>query len=544
MSYHSDLTEGLARSGHRALLYSLGLNKSEFERPFVAVVSSWNEIVPGCVPQKEIAFAVKRGILENGGLPFEFCTIGVCDGLAQGHEGMSYSLPSREIIADSIEIMLKAHCFDGAVFLGSCDKITPGMLIAALRVNIPSIFVQTGPMWSGCYDNRTLTLPSVREYVGKYHAGKIGIEELAAVEKSALPTMGSCAMMGTANSMSCAVEAMGMSLPLSATTPPFFSEKISEAARAGMRIMNLIENGIKPRDIVNTASIKNVLRVGFASGASTNLVLHIQRIAQEIGLDISLQDMDVISTSTPYIAKISPSGDTPLGALHNAGGVPAIMKSLEAMLARDAMTVSGLTSGEIADKAVWRDKRIIRDTANPFAPSGGLKVLWGSLAPGGAVVKRSGVDPKMWKHRGPAVVFESLEEAVNAITLGEVTPGSVIVIRNEGPIGGPGMREMQIATTLLVGTGLAENTALVTDGRFSGASRGPCIGHISPEAAEGGPIGIVRKGDFIEIDLDKGILNLEISEQELQKRLENFKPRISDTKGALSTFIYKTKYGK
>lgn len=536
--YRSDeIVCGCDRGGHRALLYSMGIEKEELKRPFIAVVNSWNEIVPGCAPLKEIAASVKRGVLEAGGLPFEFCTIGVCDGLAQGHPGMSFSLPSREIIADSIEIMLRAHCFDGAVFLGSCDKITPGMLIAALRVDIPSIFVQSGPMWNGCHKEQALSLPSLREFTGKFYAGAIDRKELDEIEHATMPTMGSCAMMGTANSMSCVAEAVGLALPLSATTPSFFAEKHREARRAGARIVSLIKEDIRPSDIVNAKSIENALRVGYATGSSTNLVLHMQTIAQEAGCAVSLKDMDEISASTPYIARVHPSGKTPFNMLHAAGGVPAILQSLETRIDRDQKTVSGLTIGEIADAAHWDDKEIIRPAAAPFAPEGGLRVLWGTLAPEGAVVKRSGVVKKMWVHRGPARVFEKMEEAIVCVEAGTIEKGSVLVIRNEGPEGGPGMREMQLVTTLMVGTGLSDTTALVTDGRFSGATQGPCIGHITPEAASGGPIAFVQDGDMISIDLDKGILDLEVSAEEMAKRREGWHYPQQEHKGVLGSFV-------
>lgn len=530
---------GSDRAGHRALLYSLGLVEEELEKPLIAVVNSWNEIVPGCVPLKEIAEHVKRGVLEAGGLPLEFCTIGVCDGLTQGHKGMSYSLPSRDIIADSIEIMLRAHCFDGAVFLGSCDKITPGMLMAALRVNIPSIFVQCGPMWNGYYDSKAISLSTLRECTGKYHAGLIDEAELKEIEHAALPTKGSCAMLGTANSMSCVVETLGLSLPLSATTPPFFSEKYREARHAGCRAVSLVKEDLKPLDIVTEKSIENALRIGYAMGASTNLILHMQAIAEESMLSVSLEDMDRISASTPYIVKVHPSGETPFNALHAAGGIPAIMKSLGSLLHVEAKNILGTTISSVAEGATWRNKEIIRPRYNPFARTGGLKVLWGNLAPAGAVVKISAVAPNMFVHRGPAVVFECMEDAIAAVEKGTIEKGSVIVIRNEGPIGGPGMREMQLVTTLLVGTGLSDTTALVTDGRFSGATRGPCIGHVSPEAAEGGPIAFVRDGDIISINLHKGSLTLEVHHEDMAKRKgsEFLVPKTAEHKGVLGAFV-------
>ena len=541
-SYPSDeIVCGCDRGGQRALLYSLGIEKEELKRPFIAVVNSWNEIVPGCAPLKEIGEFVKRGVLENGGLPFEFCTIGVCDGIAQGHRGMAYSLPSREIIADSIEIMLKAHCFDGAVFLGSCDKITPGMLLAALRVNIPCVFVQSGPMWNGCHKGEALSLPSLREFTGKYFAGKIDEDELDLIERVTMPTTGSCAMMGTANSMSCVVEALGLAYPMSATTPPFFAQKRREARRAGARVVELVKQNIRPLDIVNAKSIENALRVGYATGSSTNLVLHMQAVAQEADCHVTLADMDAFSSSTPYVSRLHPSGTTPFNALHEAGGVPAIFQSLGDLIDGEQRSVSGHTIRQIADAADWADREIIRPRENPFAPEGGLRVLWGSLAPEGAVIKRSGVVKEMWVHRGPARVFENMEEAVGCVEAGTVEKGCVMVIRNEGPIGGPGMREMQLVTTLMVGTGLSDTTALVTDGRFSGATRGPCIGHIAPEAAEGGPIAFVRDGDMISIDLYKGTLELEVSDEELARRKEGWTCVQKEYDGVLGSFIEMTK---
>ncbi|MDL2264489.1 dihydroxy-acid dehydratase [Synergistaceae bacterium OttesenSCG-928-I11] len=537
-SYPSDeIVCGCDRGGQRALLYSLGIEKEELKRPFIAVVNSWNEIVPGCAPLKEIGEFVKKGVLENGGLPFEFCTIGVCDGIAQGHRGMAYSLPSREIIADSIEIMLRAHCFDGAVFLGSCDKITPGMLLAALRVNIPCVFVQSGPMWNGCHKEQALSLPSLREFTGKYFAGAIDGDELDLIERVTMPTTGSCAMMGTANSMSCVVEALGLAYPMSATTPPFFAQKRREARRAGARVVELVKQNIRPLDIVNAKSIENALRVGYATGSSTNLVLHMQAVAQEADCPVTLADMDAFSSSTPYISRLHPSGTTPFNALHEAGGVPAIFQSLGDLIDGEQRSVSGLTIRQIADAADWADREIIRPKENPFAPEGGLRVLWGSLAPEGAVIKRSGVVKGMWVHRGPARVFENMEEAVVCVEAGTVEKGCVMVIRNEGPIGGPGMREMQLVTTLMVGTGLSDTTALVTDGRFSGATRGPCIGHIAPEAAEGGPIAFVRDGDMISIDLYKGMLELEVSDEELARRKEGWTYVQKEYDGVLGSFI-------
>jgi dihydroxy-acid dehydratase len=537
-----ELVCGINRAGQRALLYSLGIDEEELKKPIIAIVNSWNEIVPGCAPLREIAEHVRRGVLGAGGLPFEFSTIGVCDGLAQGHGGMSFSLPSREIISDSIEIMLKAHCFDGAVFLGSCDKITPGMLMAALRVNIPSVFVQCGPMWHGCHEGKAISLPAIREFAGKLHAGIISEEEFKKVERNVMPTLGSCAMLGTANSMSCVVETLGLSFPMGATTPPFFANKKREARRAGVQVVKLVEKNLKPLDIVNEKSIENALRVAYAMSSSTNLVLHMKAIAEEAGIDITLEQMDKLSEETPNIVRVHPSGQVPFNALNAAGGVPAVLKSLGDLINVEEKTISGKTIGEIANQAEWADKDIIRPYSDPYAPNGGLKVLYGSLAPEGAVVKRPGVAENMFVHRGPAVVFENMEDAVRAVENNEIEKGSVVVIRYEGPVGGPGMREMQLVTTLMVGTGLSDTTALVTDGRFSGATRGPCIGHVSPEAALGGPIAYVKNKDIISINLHTGVLDLEVPKQELENRKKNMKIKNHhELRGVLRSFVERHK---
>lgn len=544
MGYKSDdLVYGIDRSGHRALLYSLGVSRDELNKPFIAIVNSWNEIVPGCVPLKEIAQFAKRGVLEAGGLPFEFCTIGVCDGLAQGHKGMSYSLPSREVIADSIEIMLKAHCFDGAVFLGSCDKITPAMLMAAVRVNIPSIFVQCGPMLHGSYEGKDLSLPSLREYAGKFFAGLIDEKELHHLEHVTMPTCGSCAMLGTANTMSCVAEALGLAQPMSATTPPFFSQKKREARQAGLRIIKLVKEQLRPLDIVTKHSVENALRVGYAIGASTNLALHIKAIADEADLSLGLEEMDQISASTPYIVKLQPSGEMPFDVLNTAGGIPAVMKSLGHLINQKERSITGTTVGEIMDNALWPNKELIRPPDRAYSERGSFKALWGNLAPGGAVVKLSGVVPEMYQHSGPAIVFENMEDAVLAVEANSINKGSVIVIRNEGPIGGPGMREMQLVTSLMAGTALTDTTALITDGRFSGATRGPCIGHISPEAAEGGPIAYVKDGDIISIDLNKGSLDFNVTLEEMEQRKTRHKEvdKERHPNGVLGSYIYQIK---
>lgn len=530
-----EMTEGIDRAGSRALFFSLGLKREDLSKPLVAVVNCWNEIVPGCVPQKAVAEAVKQGIIEAGGLPLEFNTIAVCDGMAQGHEGMKYSLPSREIIAYSVEIMLEAHRFDGAVFLTSCDKITPGMLMAAARVNIPSIIIPPGAMLAGEYQGQKLTLSLMREYVGKYHSGQISLEELYKVEEAACPSLGSCSMIGTANTMACLCEVLGMAFPLSATTPANTSGKLREGRAAGVRIMELIRNDIKPSDIMTAQAFINATRLSMAIGGSTNSVLHIPAIASELGIEIGLRDFEQLA-GTPYIAKINPSGPRTINDFHDAGGVPAALKSLKSFIHCDALTVSGRTIGQIANDAEWKDQEMIRSVDNCFSNDGGLKVLWGNLAPEGAIVKRSAVKEHMWIHEGPARVFNSMEQAITAVEQNQVTPGSVIVIRYEGPTGGPGMREMHMITSILVGTGLAESVALITDGRFSGSTRGPCIGHVSPEAALGGPIAIVEDGDIISIDLVQGNVTLKVPEGEIDTRRSAWRPINKEVKGILKLY--------
>lgn len=531
-----DMTEGVDRAAHRALFFSLGLNREDLDKPMVAIVNCWNEIVPGCVPQRNIAEAVKQGVIEAGGLPFEFNTIAVCDGLAQGHEGMKYSLPSRDIIAHSIEIMLEAHRFDGAVFLTSCDKITPGMLMAAARVNIPSILVNPGAMMAGEYEGRKLTLSLMREYVGKYQVGEITLEELYKVEEAACPSLGSCSMIGTANTMNCLCEVLGLSYPLSATIPANTSAKQREGRKAGKRVMELIKQGIKPSDILKYESFLNAIAVSMSIGGSTNSILHIPAIAHELGINITLEDFDSVGRGIPYISKINPSGPKTINDFHDAGGVPAVLKSIRDYLNNNMATITGKTIGQVADEANWTDKDMIRECSNPLNSEGGLKVLRGNIAPEGAIVKKSAVKENMWIHRGPARVFNSMESAIESVKQNSINPGSVIIIRYEGPTGGPGMREMQMITAMLVGSGLSENTALITDGRFSGSTRGPCIGHVSPEAALGGPIALIEDGDMISIDLNKGELNLEVSNEVLAQRKANWKPVKKELKGLLKLY--------
>jgi len=520
----AEITQGSERVAHRALLFAVGLKRPDFARPMVAIVNSWNEIVPGCVHLRGVAEEVKKGVREAGGVPLEFNTIAVCDGMAQGHVGMSYSLPSRDVVAASAEIMLQAHRFDGAVFVSSCDKITPGMLMAAARVDVPSIFVAAGPMAAGRYQGRKIALPNTRELAGAYQIGQMTAEELAKAEEEACPTPGTCAMMGTANTMACLTEALGMTLPLSATTPAVSPEKLEDARRAGRRAVELIRQGLRPRDVMTQAALRNAMRVEMAIGGSTNAVLHLPAIARELGFELSLDSFDTISRETPYLASINPSGVYTVDDFHDAGGVQAVLKALLPLLDGDALTVSGSTVAELARAAAWPDQTVIRPLDNPVRPEGGLSILKGNLAPDGAVVKKSAVKTEMWVHRGPALVFHSMEESIIALREGRIKEGSVLVIRYEGPIGGPGMREMQQITAMLVGTRLAERTALVTDGRFSGSTRGPCIGHVTPEAAVGGPLALVEDGDVISIDIPNRRLDVELSEAELAARRAAWKP--------------------
>ena len=517
------LTEGAERTAHRALLFALGLKREDFLRPKIAVVNSWNEVVPGCIHLKALSHQVKSGILKQGGVPFEFNTIGVCDGLAQGHIGMHYVLPSREIIAASIEIMLQTHQFDGAVFLSSCDKITPGMLMAAARVNIPSIFVPAGPMEAGDYKGTKITLSTMREFAGKYYAGELSLTELYEIEEIACPGPGTCSMMGTANTMACLCETLGIAPPFSATTPATSALKLRQANAAGERIVQLIKEKLTPSKIMTKEAFVNALKVDMAIGGSTNAILHLPAIARELGISINLDEIDKISQTTPYLVSINPSGPYTINDFHKAGGVPAVLAALLPLLSKETISVSGKTTFQIVKQTKCWDKEIIHPLENPIRKDGGVSILRGNLAPDGALVKKSAVKKEMWTHQGPAKVFNSMEEAAVAVKNKQIEPGSVIVIRYEGPAGGPGMREMHMITSLICGMGLAETTALVTDGRFSGSTRGPCIGHVSPEAAAGGPIALVKDGDIIQIDIPQRRLEVQVSSEEMKRRKASWK---------------------
>ncbi|GAB4221951.1 MAG: dihydroxy-acid dehydratase [Spirochaetales bacterium] len=514
----------LDMAANRALLYAVGMRRKDLGKPLIAVVSSFNEIVPVCMPLRRLADSVKLGIRQGGGIPFEFNTIGVCDGIAQGTHGMYYSLPSREIIAYSIEIMLEAHRFDGAVFLISCDKITPGMLMAMARVNIPSIAVAAGIMQDGEYRGEKITTSLMRECIGRCYAGTISEEELQEIESSACPSLGSCSMMGTANTMNCLTEAMGITLPLSATTPADSSEKIREAITAGERIVQLVYQNLRPLDLLGQANLENAVKVCMAIGGSTNATIHLPAIAREAGVDVGIHTFEEWARKIPLVLKINPSSTSTMMDFHRAGGVPAVLKSLESYLRLDLPTVSGKTLAEIAERARWQDRDLLRPVDSPYSRTAGLIVLRGNLAPGGAILKVSAIQERAHTFRGPALVFDGMDAAVKAVEEGMVEPGSVIVIRYEGPVGGPGMREMQLITAILSGSGLGDSTALVTDGRFSGSTRGYCIGHVAPEAALGGPIALVRTGDWISIDLDTSTIELEVSSEEMERRKEQWVP--------------------
>jgi len=522
----SDLMKkGIERAPHRSLLKAMGYTDDEIARPIIGVANSANEIVPGHIHLNEIAEAVKAGVRSAGGTPMEFSTIGVCDGLAMGHPGMKYSLCSRELIADSVEIMATAHPFDALVLVPNCDKIVPGMLMAALRLNIPAILISGGPMLAGSFQGKALDLISVFEGVGSFSSGKMTEEKLKFLEDNACPGYGSCSGMFTANSMNCLSEALGLALPGNGTIPAVMAERKRLAKYAGVRIMHLYQRNIRPRDIAVLAAFKNAIRVEMALGASTNTVLHLPAIAHEAKVLLDLDLFNQLSKSTPNLCRLSPAGTSHLEDLHRAGGIPAVMSELarEDLLNLKVMTVTGKSVGENIFNSKVLDNEVIRPIEKPYSAEGGLAILKGNLAPEGAVVKQSAVAPEMLKHTGAARVFESEEEAMAAILKKKVRKGEVLVIRYEGPKGGPGMREMLSPTSAIVGIGLDKEVALLTDGRFSGGTRGAAIGHISPEAAEGGPIAIVHNGDIIEIDIPKKELNLKLTPEEIKKRLSLWK---------------------
>ncbi len=521
MQLRSDLAKkGPERAPHRSLMKASGFTDWEIERPWIGVVNSYNAIIPGHVHLKRITEAAKAGVYAAGGLPLEFPVIGVCDGIAMNHAGMRFSLPSRELIADSIEIMAQAHALDGLILVTNCDKIIPGMAMAAARLDIPSIIISGGPMMAGNMEGKTIDLSSVFEAVGGVASGKISVEELRRIEEVACPTCGSCAGMFTANTMNCLVEALGLALPGNGTIPAVCSARERLAKDAGRMIMTLMEKNIRPRDILSIGSFDNAIAVDMALGGSTNSALHLPAIAAEVGIDLSLERFDEISSKVPHLCEMSPAGPWRIEDLHRAGGVQAVLARLASggLLDGNTLAATGETLAHGYRGSCVKDDRVIATLENPRHPQGGIAVLRGSLAPDGSIVKQSAVLPEMLVKKGPARVFESEEEASEAISKGLIASGDIIVIRNEGPIGGPGMREMLGPTSSLAGMGLDRNVALVTDGRFSGATRGAAIGHVSPEAAAGGPIALVREGDIISIDIPSRRLDLDVSEEELRRR--------------------------
>jgi dihydroxy-acid dehydratase len=538
MEKRSDqLTEGIERAAHRALLHSTGMTKEDFKKPMVAIVNSWNEIVPGHIHLREIAECVKNGVTEAGGLPKEFNTIAVCDGMCQGHNGMSYPLPSREIIADSVEIMVEAHQFDAMVMLPGCDKTVPGMIMAALRINIPTVIVTAGPMEAGKYKNiENITLTDMREFIGQTQTGKMTREELDEIEKTALPGPGTCAMFATANTMGCLTEVLGLSLPGCGSALAVSAEKKRLAKESGRQVIKLYEQKITPKKIVTKAALENAISVSMAMGGSTNSVLHLMAIAYEAGLKLELEDFDRISRKVPYICNVKPSGKYTLQQLNDNGGIPAVLKGIEQYLAKDHLTVTGKNIIENIKDTPLVENDVIFSVNAPKGKEGGIAILRGNLAPDGAVVKQSGVKPSMHVFEGNARIFHSMEEASYAVSHDQINKGDVLVIRYEGPKGGPGMREMHMTTSLIVGRGMDESCALITDGRFSGSTRGPCIGHISPEAAAGGPIAAVEEGDRILIDIPNRKLELLVPPEILEERMKNLEIFVKPRKGILAKY--------
>ena len=529
-----EIKKGYPRAPNRSLLRSLGLSNREMDLPFIGIANAWNDIVPGHTHLRSLTNKVREGITAGGGVPFEFGVIGICDGIAMGHKGMRYSLPSRENIADSIELMVEAHRFDGLVCVGTCDKIVPGMLMAAARLDIPTILLTGGPMMPGTLNGKDLSLVDVFEAVGKVAAGSFPEEELCTLECAAMPGCGSCQGLYTANTMACMTEAMGMSLAGSAAIPAVESDKLRVAYETGYRIMDLVRSGTNAREIITENSLKNAIRVDMALGGSTNTVLHLMAIAREADIPLNLASFNLISDGTPHICHMQPAGPHAMVALNRAGGIPAIFNRLMDQL-EDVRTVSGRSVHEIAQVILKIDENVIRPVDNPINRSGGLRILFGTLAPDGAVVKYAAVSESMWQHKGPARVFDGEESAMKAILAREIKEGDVIIIRYEGPKGGPGMPEMLSPTSALMGLGY-ERVVLITDGRFSGGTRGPCIGHVAPEAEVGGPIALVRDGDEIAIDLPAKRIDLNVDEAELDRRRSMWRPKERRLKGVLARY--------
>lgn len=534
----NNMKSGMQQAPSRSLLNAVGMTPEEMRKPIIGIVSSFNEIVPGHINLDKISDAVKLGVAEAGGMPVVFPAIAVCDGIAMGHLGMKYSLCSRDLIADSTETVSMAHQFDALVMIPNCDKTVPGMLMAAARLNIPTVFVSGGPMLSGKVKGKNTSLSSMFEAVGAYVAGKISEDDVLEFENKTCPTCGSCSGMYTANSMNCLTEVLGMGLRGNGTIPAVYSERIRLAKRAGYAVMEMLKRDIRPRDIMTKEAFINALTMDMALGCSTNSMLHLPAIAYEAGVDLNVDIANEISSKTPNLCHLAPAGHTYIEELDEAGGIYAVMKEISklGLLNLDCMTVTGKTVGENIKNAINLDTDVIRPAENPYSNVGGIAVLKGNIAPDSCVVKRSAVLPEMLKHSGPAKVFDCEEDAVAAIKGGKIVPGDVVVIRYEGPKGGPGMREMLNPTSAIAGMGLDDTVALITDGRFSGASRGASIGHASPEAAVGGPIGLLEDGDIIDIDINANTINARVSEEEFAKRRENWKPRLNEVTGYLARY--------
>ena len=534
----NNMKSGMQQAPSRSLLNAVGMTPEEMRKPIIGIVSSFNEIVPGHINLDKISDAVKLGVAEAGGTPVVFPAIAVCDGIAMGHIGMKYSLCSRDLIADSTETVAMAHQFDALVMIPNCDKTVPGMLMAAARLNIPTVFVSGGPMLSGRVKGKNTSLSSMFEAVGAYAAGKMSEDDVMEYENKTCPTCGSCSGMYTANSMNCLTEVLGMGLRGNGTIPAVYSERIRLAKRAGYAVMEMLKRDIRPRDIMTKEAFINALTMDMALGCSTNSMLHLPAIAYEAGVELNVDIANEISARTPNLCHLAPAGHTYIEELNEAGGIYAVMKEISklGLLNLDCMTVTGKTVGENIKNAINLDTDVIRPAENPYSKVGGIAVLKGNIAPDSCVVKRSAVLPEMLNHSGPARVFDCEEDAITAIKGGKIVPGDVVVIRYEGPKGGPGMREMLNPTSAIAGMGLDTTVALITDGRFSGASRGASIGHVSPEAAVGGPIGLVEEGDIIDIDINANTINARVSEEEFAKRRENWKPRLNEVTGYLARY--------
>ena len=534
----NNMKSGMQQAPSRSLLNAVGMTPEEMRKPIIGIVSSFNEIVPGHINLDKISDAVKLGVAEAGGTPVGVPAIAVCDGIAMGHIGMKYSLCSRDLIADSTETVAMAHQFDALVMIPNCDKTVPGMLMAAAKLNIPTVFVSGGPMLSGRVRGKNTSLSSMFEAVGAYAAGKLTEEDVCEFENKTCPTCGSCSGMYTANSMNCLTEVLGMGLRGNGTIPAVYSERIRLAKRAGYAVMEMLKRDIRPRDIMTKEAFINALTMDMALGCSTNSMLHLPAIAYEAGVELNVDIANEISAKTPNLCHLAPAGHTYIEELNEAGGIYAVMKEISklGLLNLDCMTVTGKTVGENIKNAINLDTEVIRPAENPYSKVGGIAVLKGNIAPDSCVVKRSAVLPEMLKHSGPARVFDCEEDAIAAIKGGKIVPGDVVVIRYEGPKGGPGMREMLNPTSAIAGMGLDTTVALITDGRFSGASRGASIGHVSPEAAVGGPIGLIEEGDIIDIDINANTIGARVSEEEFAKRRENWKPRLNEVTGYLARY--------